>query len=78
MKTVNGKDLQIGDTVKVWWKPTTDTITGIRPYQGRYVKEEKWRGAMFLKFAWLNGEMTCFPYDTFEVVAGPSLTQADQ
>ena len=39
MKTaqlINGKDLRVGDTIDVWWKPGRDTITELRPYVGPY------------------------------------------
>jgi hypothetical protein len=31
---VYGKDLKVGDTIKVWWTPTRDTIVSLEPYRG--------------------------------------------
>ena len=31
---VLGKDLCVGDTILVWWRPGRDTIIGILPYNG--------------------------------------------
>ena len=31
---VVGRDLQVGDTIEVWWEPHRDTITGLFPYIG--------------------------------------------
>ena len=31
---VLGKDLKIGDTIKVWWSPNEDTIVSLKPYTG--------------------------------------------
>jgi len=32
---VLGKDLQVGDVIKVWWHPHYDRITKIVPYEGK-------------------------------------------
>lgn len=36
MSTVRGKDLKVGDTILVWWRPHQDTITDLAPYTGPY------------------------------------------
>ena len=35
MTHLPGADLRVGDTIKVWWQPGRDTITGLYPYVGR-------------------------------------------
>lgn len=34
MKVVRAEDLQVGDTINVWWRPGRDTILALRPYTG--------------------------------------------
>ena len=34
MKLVRTEDLQVGDTINVWWSPGWDTIIALRPYTG--------------------------------------------
>lgn len=29
-----GKDLEVGDTIGVWWRPGWDRITALTPYEG--------------------------------------------
>lgn len=29
-----GRELAIGDVIKVWWRPGRDVIVSLRPYQG--------------------------------------------
>lgn len=33
--TKRGADLKVFDTIEVWWSPNRDTITELRPYNGR-------------------------------------------
>lgn len=31
---VRTEQLQVGDTIEVWWRPFRDTIVALRPYEG--------------------------------------------
>lgn len=33
-KQIDGTQLQVGDTIEVWWSPRRDTITALTPYTG--------------------------------------------
>ena len=70
MIEVTGKDLRVGDTVKVWWAPKKDTITGFGEYKGRYTHEAPWKGARIAYFALLpvRSGMTILAGDRYEVL----------
>lgn len=69
IKHIQGRDLKIGDTVKVWWTPGRDTITRFEEYTGVYKDKKEWNGVRIVKFAINNtGGMTVFPHEIFELV----------
>lgn len=70
---LHGSELRVGDTIKVWWQPGRDTITGLVPYRGPL--EYLWRddgGAMLAEFAIMKTGMTIEPLAHFEVIARAS------
>jgi len=32
---IRSEELQVGDTIEVWWKPGQDTVLKIEPYEGK-------------------------------------------
>lgn len=68
MKRKLGKQLKIGDTIKVWWGNGRDTITALRPYNGAlahlWAKEG---GARLADFALNKVGMTIEPRMEFEL-----------
>lgn len=67
MKTVQGSELKVGDTIEVWWTPRRDTITALRPYMG--LLEYLWPGgARIAEFALLKSGMTVGPDEDFKVL----------
>jgi hypothetical protein len=34
MKRCLGRELKVGDVIRVWWRPGTDIIAALQPYQG--------------------------------------------
>lgn len=69
-----GRNLKVGDTIKTWWTPGRDTITGLTPYTGKLA--HIWGGrAKIASFALLKTGMTIDPDDHYEVV---KLTTADK
>lgn len=69
MTTKLGRDLQVGDTIVVWWGNGRDTITALRPYRGRL--ESLWKehgGARLADFAINTVGMTIEPQIVYEVV----------
>lgn len=68
MKHKLGKQLKVGDTIKVWWSGGRDTITALRPYNGPL--EYLWAkdgGARLADFALNKSGMTIEPMMGFEV-----------
>jgi hypothetical protein len=66
MKRKLGKQLKVGDTVKVWWG--RDTITALRPYKGPLA--HLWAeqgGARLADFALNKVGMTIEPQMGFEL-----------
>lgn len=62
-----GRDLQVGDVVRVWWAPGTDRITKLVPYKGKL--SHLWNGeARLADFAMSRVGMTIEPDAAFEVV----------
>ena len=57
VEAVQGRALQVGDTIEVWWQPRRDTITSLRPYTGP-LQHVFPRGAQVATFALLGGGMT--------------------
>lgn len=68
-KTVSkpGRDLVVGDTIKVWWKPGRDTITELRIYQGPLLSVFP-DGARIANFALNTAGMTIDNAALYEVV----------
>ena len=52
-----GRDLQVGDTIEVWFGAHRDTITELRPYAGPYA-DNILEGARIAKFALFRSGMT--------------------
>lgn len=63
-KTAN--ELRVGDTIRVWWRPGRDTITGLRDYDGTI---PELRGGRIADFALNPTGMTLEPGSLYEVVA---------
>ena len=60
-----GRELRVGDTIKVWWAPGRDTIIALSAYQGRL--GHLWPdGARTARFALLKSGMTCGNAEKFE------------
>lgn len=57
MRQILGKDLKVGDTIEVWWRPRRDTITNLAPYTGplAYLFKD---GARLAEFAICQSGMT--------------------
>lgn len=66
LKQVLGKDLKVGDVVKVWWSPGFDKIVGLRPYNGRL---DCLKDAKLADFALYQVGMTIEAGIVFEVVS---------
>lgn len=70
MTWVLGKDLKVGDTIKVWWSavtavPNEDTITKLIPYTGRLAY--LWpKGAQLASFRYLKSGMTIDNKESYE------------
>jgi len=65
--TVKGSEVRVGDILEVWWNPGRDTVTGIRPYEGRL---DCMKGGWIFEFALLpSGSMTVAPNDRFQRVS---------
>jgi hypothetical protein len=63
-----GKDLVVGDTIGVWWKPNRDTITKLEPYTGSLRNLwDKDGGAKLATFAQNATGMTIEPIQLFEI-----------
>lgn len=67
-RTIAAADLRVGDTIKVWWHPNTDTITSLEPYRGPL---ECLKGGRLATFAILKGGMTIEPGSEYELVIRP-------
>jgi hypothetical protein len=62
-----GNDLKVGDIIKVWWKPSRDVITELKPYDGSL--SYLWKdGAKLASFAINQTGMTIILGDYYEVV----------
>ena len=74
MTTVLGKDLLIGDTIEVWWRPHRDTITKLIPYTGplRYLWDKD-GGAQLADFALNRVGMTIEPLMVYRVYSRTAL-----
>ncbi len=71
INTVAGRDLKVGDVLKVWWRPGRDTITTIEPYKGPYESmfQKESDGASIARFAvWTLG-MTIPHNEAYDVIA---------
>ena len=69
--TLSGLQLRVGDTIKVWWKPGQDTITGLTPYKGPL--SSLWGGkARLASFALYKVGMTIEPQMMYEVISRTS------
>lgn len=68
MKHKLGKELNVGDTIQVWWGNGRDTITALRPYRGPLAY--LWAnhgGARLADFALNSVGMTIEPQMVFEL-----------
>jgi len=65
---IDGKDLKIGDTIKVWWSPKRDTILSLEPYEGPL---ECLDGARVAHFAILETGMTIPADESYELINRP-------
>jgi len=63
-----GKELAVGDNVKVWWSPGIDRILKIHDYKGPL--EHLWEGGARIACFALGARsgMTCGNNEQFEVV----------
>lgn len=59
--------LKVGDTIKVWWQPGRDTITGLKPYNGPLL-ETLGRGTKLAEFAINKCGMTLEAGASFETI----------
>jgi len=66
--TISGKDLRVGDTIKVWWHPHRDTVTALRPYRGPLAHLFT-DGAQLADFAICRSGMTIDNGDSYERVS---------
>jgi len=62
---VPGKELKVGDRIRVWWHPGTDLITALHPYAG---KLSDMAGSRIADLAINPTGMTIEPEIPFEVV----------
>ena len=67
-KQVYGNELQVGDTIAVWWAGGRDTITELRPYTGPLSNLFPY-GAQIASFAVNRSGMTIDNGDVYEVIA---------
>lgn len=65
-----GDELEVGDTLKVWWQPGRDTISGITPYTGPYKGQKDFIGSRIVEFTVRKLGMTILANDVFDVVRG--------
>ncbi len=76
MQVISGKELQVGDTIEVWWAPRRDTIVSFRKHSA----PAEWYASLhgspiepgsvrIAEFALLKGGMTVFPADQYELIA---------
>ncbi len=70
VRTKFGSELNIGDTIKVWWRPGRDRITGKKAYKRSWCADPNpaFDGCWIAEFALLSTGMTIFPSDVFEVI----------
>jgi hypothetical protein len=66
-KTVSGSELQVGDTIEVWWTPNRDTILSLEPYRGPLTNLFA-EGAQIASFA-VGPGMTIDNGERYELVA---------
>ena len=69
-ESVIGRDLRVGDTILVWWRPGRDTIVRFTDYDGRYKSHPGWDGVRLAEFALLKSGMTVFADEDFERIVG--------
>jgi len=64
-----GRDLKVGDTIKVWWGNGRDTITTLTPYHGslRHLWDKD-GGAKLADFSLNKVGMTIEPIAIFDVI----------
>lgn len=66
---VFGSELQVGDTIEVWWQPNRDTILSLEPYTGSLAYLFK-KGAQIASFA-IGPGMTIDNGDLYDLVVRP-------
>ena len=62
-----GFELQVGDTLKVWWRPGRDTISKMSLYDGPYKGQKDFIGARIAQFTVRTLMMTILAQDVFDV-----------
>jgi hypothetical protein len=62
-----GNELNVGDTINVWWSPGQDVIKRFTDYTGPYKMQREFLGARIAKFTVKNLSMTVLAEDIFEV-----------
>lgn len=67
---IPGHELRVGDTIRVWWNPGRDTITGLEEYTGPLATTFS-EGARIATFAILPRGMTLPNAEAYELVARP-------
>jgi len=68
---VSGKQLNVLDTIEVWWSPGRDTIIKLEPYTGPLASLFP-EGAQLATFALLKTGMTIDNADRFQRIAEPT------
>ena len=66
---IRGGDLQVGDTIRVWWRPGRDTITALTGYDGP-LKGILGAGTRIAHFALITTGMTIPPETRYERTCG--------
>jgi hypothetical protein len=67
MRYKQGSELEVGDTISVWWKGRRDTITHLTPYTGPLSGLFP-SGARIAEFALLRVGMTIDNEDRYEII----------
>lgn len=63
---IGATELRVGDTIEVWWKPGSDTITSLTPYAGPLACI---KGGFIAEFALSHVGMTIEPGSYYTVVS---------
>ena len=63
-----GNELNVGDTIEVWWTPHYDTIISLNPYTGTYKNEPAFEGCQIAEFVYNKSGMSIFKSDVYRVI----------